>query len=155
MDAVDAPWIRGLPTRSAQIPRSPRPVAGDKEADGRSERRAGAHRIQARSHRGYLSRSPRASEPQGFATGKFAPRRARSLLSPLHLANGVGSRVTFFLAAPKGVGQIARVAALLLFVKQALSPGRGARGMWRILGQDYINQSIISPEKPSTNESKS
>ena len=41
---------------------------------------------------------------------------ARSLLSPLHLANGVGSRATFFLAAPKGVGQIARVAALLLFV---------------------------------------
>lgn len=153
MGAVDAPWVRGLPTRSAQTPRSPRPVAGDKEADCRSERRAGAHRIQARTHRGYLSRSPRASEPRGFASGNFA--EARSLLSALHLANGVGSRVTFFLAAPKGVGQIARVAALLLFVKQALSPGRGARGMWRILGQDYINQSIISPEKPSTNESKS
>lgn len=56
---------------------------------------------------------------------------------------------------PQRCGQIARVAGLLLFVKQALSLGRGARGMWRIPGQDYINQSIISPEKWSTNESKS
>lgn len=56
---------------------------------------------------------------------------------------------------PQRCGRMARVAAPLLFVKQALPLGRGARGLWRVPGQDYINQSIISPEKPSTSQSKS
>lgn len=132
-----------------------RPVAGDKEADTGSKQRTGAH-MHPRA-RPTQSPSPWAPAPRCSGLCVWKVRSFQSWLPSLTIAFSKRRlNVCHPLPShPQRCGQIARVTALLLFVKQALSLGRGARGMWRIPGQDYINQSIISPEKWSTNESKS
>ncbi|XP_061066897.1 collagen alpha-1(I) chain-like [Eubalaena glacialis] len=98
--AVDAPWVRGLPTRSAQIPVAEACGWGQR---GRRPGRPAGGRAQAPTrapHRGPPLEPPRLGA-RGSASGKFVPRTARSLLSPLPLANGVGSCVTLSLATPK------------------------------------------------------
>ena len=116
-----------------------------------------AHAPVRTSHPGLLPIRTFRLGAQGSASGKFNTLLPlQSTITPLTTAFAKRLANACHLPShPQRCGQIARVAALLLFVKQALSLGRRARGMWRIPGKDYINQSIISPEKPSTNESKS
>lgn len=140
------PRALGLLTENSQFPVAEAAAGTKRHTPQRAEGRLHSAR----------ARSPPPAPPGGRA-GSPAPcpgeATARSACSPL-LPLRRPMPVPFSQPPPK-VWPIARVAALLLFVKQALSLGRVARGMWQIPGKDYINQSIISPEKPSTNQSKS
>lgn len=123
--AVDAPWVRGLLTERAHIPIV--------EACGRGQR--GRHSSKQRA--GVLTH-PRAQPTQGSSPGgrgslgvwKVHPL-AEPAHSSLHCIHQTGvNEGHLLLSHPQRCGQIVRVAALLLFVKQALllREGRGACG---------------------------
>lgn len=123
------------------------------KADSRAGRGQARTRARARGPPRAPPREARGLAARGSAPGATLAEPARPLTAAF--AKGRVNERHLLPSHPQRCGQIARVAALLLFVKQALSLGRGARGMWRIPGKDYINQSIISPEKSGTNRSKS
>lgn len=154
--AVDAPWVRGLPTGSAQIPVAE--ACGWGQRGRRPERPAGGRAQAPRRapHRGPPLEPPRLGA-RGSASGKFVPRTARSLLSPLPLANGVGSCVTLSLATPKGVGRLQELLLCYCLSNRPflLGEGRGACGGSRaritlikaLFPQRSRAQMIVNPNK--------
>lgn len=132
----------GLLAESAQIP-VVEAVAGDKEAHpGASRGQAGrAPTRAARSRPGLLPRGPRLGKSPLAAPAHPSGHCTQQRVSPSPLP-------------PKVWADCKSCCSVIVGQTGPFSWERGA-GMWRIPGKDYINQSIISLEKPSTNQSKS